>query len=188
MQGHVAAHLLRQALHTHSRGPLDGVRLLQKVALEVEVVDRAESAKGVVPETEEGAVNRIGTLEGKQHRRLVHHLRDAVVDARHKQHMPILDRRDVYEDEVWRCAARGRRAVPRRRDRRRRELEEDLLHRGLAEVEFGRVEGLADAIDAELGGALLRRTALVELRNEAVHARGALQEQTANCSLFLVTL
>lgn len=183
-----APHLAGQISDGHGGRALRRVRLLQEVTLEVEVVDRAKRAQRVVPEAEERAPDCVAALKCEEHRGLVDDLRDAVVDARHQQHVAVLDGRDVDQDKVWRRATRRCAAVVRVRHGRGAELEEDLLHCGLAKIELARVEGLADSVHAKFRWSLLRRTAFVQLRNEAVDAVRALRTTRGmSCKSSLTT-
>lgn len=55
------------------------------------------------------------------------------------------------------------------------ELEENLLHGGLLEVELGAIKGLYNLVHAEFCGPLLAGTPLVELGNEAIDTFSDLQ-------------
>lgn len=165
----MCTHLVWQALHRHGRGALNRVGHLEEVPLEVEVVDRAKRAQGVVPQAEVGALHLPCTLQREQQGRLVHHLGDAVVHAGDQQHVAVLDRRHVDEHQVGRGPALRLGVVVGVVHRARGELEQHLLHGGLLEVELAGVEGLHHLVHAELRGPLLAGTPLVELSNEAVH-------------------
>lgn len=65
------------------------------------MIDGAISSQGVVAQPEVWVVAVLAKLQRKPHGCLINQLSQAVHDARHQQHVTILNGTDIYEDQVW---------------------------------------------------------------------------------------
>lgn len=68
--------------------------------LEMQVVNGAVCSQGVVAQSEVWVVAVFAELQRKPHGCLINELRQAAHDARHQQHMSVLNWTDIYEDQV----------------------------------------------------------------------------------------